>query len=103
LSSLTEQLALTAFRPLVADSRTRSVRSIFLPTDTNGTSDAELAVRKLVCGGLAGAVSLLFTHPFDVVRRKLQVAGLSAVSPQYNGAVDCITKICKAEGFWKGM
>ncbi|RSH94712.1 hypothetical protein EHS25_004517 [Saitozyma podzolica] len=80
-----------------------SLRSIFLPTDTNGTSDAELAVRKLVCGGLAGAVSLLFTHPFDVVRRKLQVAGLSAVSPQYNGAVDCITKICKAEGFWKGM
>jgi solute carrier family 25 phosphate transporter 23/24/25/41 len=76
---------------------------MFLPTDSSSISDAEMAVRKLACGGLAGGISLLFTHPFDVIRRKLQVAGLSAVSPQYDGAIDCIRKITKAEGFWKGM
>lgn len=46
---------------------------------------------------------MLFTHPFDVIRRKLQVVGMGGGKPEFNGAIDAIVKICKAEGFWKGM
>lgn len=66
-------------------------------------SPSELTLRKLSCGGLAGATSLLFTHPFDVLRRKLQVAGLKGVNPQYSGAIDAMRQIIRREGFWKGM
>ncbi len=79
-----------------------AVRSHILPTDHEHT-ETDLAFRKLLCGGLAGATSLLFTHPFDVLRRKLQVAGLSDLSPQYSGAIDAMRKIIRIEGFWKGM
>ena len=66
-------------------------------------TDTDLALRKLLCGGIAGSTSLLFTHPFDVLRRKLQVAGLSGLSPQFSGALDAMGKIIRNEGFWKGM
>ena len=62
------------------------------------TSDTSLAVRKLLCGAASGATSLIFTHPFDVLRRKLQVAGLSSLSPQYTGAIDAMRKSIVAEG-----
>lgn len=77
------------------------VKTHFMPPDLE-MSDTEFTLRKLGCGGLAGAISLMFTHPFDVLRRKLQVAGMSS-SPQYNGAIDAMRKTIKADGFWKGM
>ncbi|OCF31669.1 solute carrier family 25 (mitochondrial phosphate transporter), member 23/24/25/41 [Kwoniella heveanensis BCC8398] len=81
-----------------------SLKSLFLPSETTSQfSEPELALRKLSCGALAGGTSLIFTHPFDVLRRKLQVAGLSTLSPQYNGAIDAMRQIIKNEGFWKGM
>ena len=80
------------------------MRSVFLPEHLDPlTSSTEYAFRKLACGGFAGATSLIFTHPFDVLRRKLQVAGLSSVSPRYDGAIDAMRQIIKAEGFWNGM
>ncbi|KAL7424716.1 hypothetical protein Q5752_000400 [Cryptotrichosporon argae] len=78
-----------------------SLKAYILPPTLHADAP-ELAARKLVCGGLAGGTSLLFTHPFDVLRRKLQVAGLSGMSPEYTGAVDAMRKIVRAEG-WKGM
>ncbi|KAK8861608.1 hypothetical protein IAR55_002431 [Kwoniella newhampshirensis] len=82
-----------------------TLKSRILPAtlDTRSMNEGELALRKLGCGALAGATSLLFTHPFDVLRRKLQVAGLSNISPQYNGAIDAMRHIIRNEGFWKGM
>lgn len=82
-----------------------SLKGVILPEDLDHTSisDIELLARKLSCGGLAGATSLLFTHPFDVLRRKLQVAGLSTTGPQYSGALDAMRKIIQTEGFRKGM
>lgn len=82
------------------------VKTYILPaeiTQDPNVSEANLAVRKLSSGALSGAISLLFTHPFDVLRRKLQVAGLSSLSPQYDGAIDCIRKTIAEEGFWRGM
>ncbi|KAK1927598.1 mitochondrial carrier domain-containing protein [Papiliotrema laurentii] len=83
-----------------------SLKTYILPaeiTQDPNVSEANLAVRKLSSGALSGAISLLFTHPFDVLRRKLQVAGLSSLSPQYDGAIDCIRKTIAEEGFWRGM
>ena len=82
------------------------VKTKILPDDyihDPSVSEGSLAVRKLLCGALSGATSLIFTHPFDVLRRKLQVSGLSSLSPQYNGAIDAMRKSIIEEGFWKAM
>lgn len=65
-------------------------------------SEANLAVRKLSSGALSGAISLIFTHPFDVLRRKLQVAGLDS-SGRNVGAIAVMKKSIIEEGFWRGM
>lgn len=80
-----------------------TVRPIILPPDYHPTHDIELVGRKLLSGALAGGTSLLFTHPFDVVRRKLQVVGMGGAEREFDGAIDCIRKISAREGFWKGM
>nr|ODN92400.1 solute carrier family 25 (mitochondrial phosphate transporter), member 23/24/25/41 [Cryptococcus depauperatus CBS 7841] len=80
-----------------------SLKSQALPLHNDQMSETELALRKLFCGALSGASSLIFTHPFDVLRRKLQVAGLSTLSPQYSGAMDAMRQTIKTEGFWRGM
>ncbi|WVR09795.1 hypothetical protein IAU60_006871 [Kwoniella sp. DSM 27419] len=84
-----------------------SLKTYILPTDLHHStmSEPELALRKLLCGALAGSTSLIFTHPFDVLRRKLQVAGMALddLAPKCNGAVDAIRQIIRTDGFWKGM
>jgi solute carrier family 25 carnitine/acylcarnitine transporter 20/29 len=52
-------------------------------------------------GFLSGSVSLIIGHPFDTVKVRLQ-----AGHAQYSGAVDCLTRTVRAEGFralYKGM
>ncbi|KAJ9122155.1 hypothetical protein QFC24_004383 [Naganishia onofrii] len=51
----------------------------------------------------AGSVAQTLTYPFDVLRRKMQVAGMKEFSPAYNGALDAMIKITRAEGWWGGM
>lgn len=68
----------------------------------NNTSEIELVGRKLACGGLAGATSLLFTHPFDVLRRRLQIVGLQGMGAEYKGAWDAIAQMLRKEGI-RGM
>ncbi|KGB78345.1 solute carrier family 25 (mitochondrial phosphate transporter), member 23/24/25/41 [Cryptococcus deuterogattii 99/473] len=81
-----------------------SVKTYVLPGPSSPPiSETDLALRKLFCGAVSGASSLIFTHPFDVLRRKLQVAGLSTLTPHYDGAIDAMRQIIRNEGFWKGM
>lgn len=54
--------------------------------------------RKLTCGALAGTISQTLTYPFDVLRRKMQVAGMKGGSVKYDGALDALKSIIKAEG-----
>jgi len=56
--------------------------------------------RKLACGALAGSISQTLTYPFDVLRRKMQVAGMrsSALGVQYTGALPALVGIMKNEG-----
>ncbi|KAJ9105366.1 hypothetical protein QFC21_001735 [Naganishia friedmannii] len=66
-------------------------------------STANKSVRTLCCGAAAGSVAQTLTYPFDVLRRKMQVAGMKEFSPAYNGALDAMIKITRAEGWWGGM
>jgi solute carrier family 25 phosphate transporter 23/24/25/41 len=75
------------------------VKTLIMPPGLE-MGDTEFAARKLLCGGLAGAISLIFTHPFDVLRRKMQVAGLGGEKGL--GAIATLKEMV-AEGFWKGM
>ncbi|KAI5825665.1 mitochondrial carrier [Schizophyllum commune Tattone D] len=64
--------------------------------------------RKLLCGALAGVLTL--TYPFDVLRRKMQVAGIKSEAlnqgVQYNGALQAMVGILRTEGLrglYKGL
>ncbi|KAI0727986.1 mitochondrial carrier domain-containing protein [Fomitopsis betulina] len=54
--------------------------------------------RKLLCGALAGSISQTLTYPFDVLRRKMQVTGMSGHGRKYNGALDALRSTLQTEG-----
>ena len=57
----------------------------------------------LFSGTVSGAISAYTVTPFDVVKTRLQTKRIDGI--QYNGLVDCFTKIYKTEGlraFFKG-
>ncbi|KAF5393203.1 hypothetical protein D9757_000535 [Collybiopsis confluens] len=56
--------------------------------------------RKLTCGALAGSISQTLTYPFDVLRRKMQVAGMksSALGIKHNNALDILVHVWRGEG-----
>ncbi|TFK94621.1 mitochondrial carrier [Polyporus arcularius HHB13444] len=69
-----------------------ALRGIITPPGKSGVH------RKLLCGALAGSVSQTLTYPFDVLRRKMQVAGMGALGQKYNGALDALQSILRTEG-----
>ncbi|WOO83899.1 putative mitochondrial carrier [Vanrija pseudolonga] len=79
-----------------------TLKGIILPPGLD-CGDLEFAARKLSCGGLAGAFSLMFTHPFDVLRRKMQVAGLSTLGEPNVGAIETLKLMIQRDGFWRGL
>jgi len=52
----------------------------------------------IASGGAAGASSLLFVYPLDFARTRLAVDVGSGSKREFNGLVDCITKIAKSDG-----
>ena len=58
----------------------------------------EFFLRKLLCGGLTGAIGLLCVYPLDFTRTKLGVD----VKKEYKGIFDCLKKTIKKEGI-KGV
>lgn len=60
----------------------------------------------LMAGGFAGMISWCFTIPMDVIKSRLQVDGMLATAPKYNGFVDCLRKSYHEEGlscFTRGL
>ncbi|KAG6917226.1 hypothetical protein DXG01_003340 [Tephrocybe rancida] len=68
------------------------LRGVITPPGKSGIG------RKLSCGALAGTISQTLTYPFDVLRRKMQVAGMKGGSIKYDGALHALRSIIKAEG-----
>lgn len=49
------------------------------------------------CGGTAGSVATMFTHPLDLVKTRLVVQGIGDPL-NYAGVQDCFAKILKSDG-----
>ncbi|KAH9462209.1 hypothetical protein MJO29_003072 [Puccinia striiformis f. sp. tritici] len=76
------------------------------PSSSNENGGAGNVIRKLGCGAIAGAFSQTITYPLDVLRRRMQVTGLSNLNFKYNGAWDATKKILRNEGvkgLYKGL
>lgn len=60
------------------------------------------ALLKLACGALAGSISQTLTYPLDVLRRRMQVAGMKDSQEKLGykdrNAIHAIQNIIKAEG-----
>jgi len=63
-------------------------------------------VKGLFYGGFASCVAEFITMPVDVVKTRPQMDGSGGAVKQYNGSVDCASKLVKAEGpgaLFKGL
>mmetsp|Transcript_18907 Transcript_18907/g.33820 ORF Transcript_18907/g.33820 Transcript_18907/m.33820 type:complete len:184 (+) Transcript_18907:1-552(+) len=70
-----------------------------------GTNELTV-VGKLCCGACGAMVGQTITYPFDLVRRRMQVAGYSSEMRRYKGLLDAIVTIARTEGFtafYKGL
>lgn len=52
----------------------------------------------MASGGAAGASSLLFVYPLDFARTRLAMDVKAKADREFNGLVDCLTKIMKSDG-----
>ncbi|KAI9294485.1 mitochondrial carrier [Neoconidiobolus thromboides FSU 785] len=79
------------------------LRAYFTPPGETSPS----GVSKLICGALAGTIAQTFTYPLDVLRRRMQVNGLSdMLGYKYRNTWHAVTEIVKSEGIkglYKGM
>uniref|UniRef100_A0A7S3KJ38 Mitochondrial carrier protein n=1 Tax=Euplotes crassus TaxID=5936 RepID=A0A7S3KJ38_EUPCR len=60
----------------------------------------------LACGAAAGMISMGATYPLDLVKRRIQLAGLNKHARPYDGLLHCIVSMMLYEGprsFWKGL
>jgi solute carrier family 25 (adenine nucleotide translocator) protein 4/5/6/31 len=67
----------------------------------------KFALGNCLAGGTAGSISLLVTHPFDLVRTRLATDNKNKLGTRkYNGAIDCVYKLFRKEGiksFYSGI
>ena len=54
------------------------------------------------CGAVAATLAHVVTYPNDTVRRRLQLQGCNGAPIQYQGAVDCLVKVSRQEG-WRAL
>ncbi|KAK9797945.1 putative Mitochondrial carrier domain-containing protein [Seiridium cardinale] len=74
------------------------VRKVLTPEGDENPS----AWRKLLAGGLSGAVAQTCTYPFDVLRRRFQINTMSGMGYQYKSIFDAVRVIVGQEGI-RGM
>jgi len=77
-------------------------KKIFCPYNSK-TDFWKFFAGNLASGGAAGATSLSVVYPLDFARTRLAAdVGKTAGDRQFNGLVDCLTKIYKSDGL-KGL
>jgi solute carrier family 25 (mitochondrial adenine nucleotide translocator), member 4/5/6/31 len=52
----------------------------------------------MASGGAAGASSLLFVYPLDFARTRLAMDSGKGANREFNGLVDCLTRVAKSDG-----
>jgi hypothetical protein len=60
----------------------------------------------LLCGGFSSVTAISVTYPTDIVRKRLQLQGMSQHVPEYNGIIDCVKKVYATDGvkgFYRGL
>ena len=75
-------------------------KKIFCPFDSKKQKGL-FFVGNVLSGGAAGATSSLFVYPLDFARTRL-AADIGKSNREFNGLVDCITRIHKTDGV-KGL
>ncbi|KAF8628933.1 hypothetical protein AX15_003636 [Amanita polypyramis BW_CC] len=55
------------------------------------------AVKDIIYGSIAGMISKVFEHPFDLTKVRLQAQVLDSTA-RFNGPMDCLAKTLKHEG-----
>jgi solute carrier family 25 (adenine nucleotide translocator) protein 4/5/6/31 len=73
-------------------------KKIFCPYDAK-TDFWKFFFGNLASGGASGATSLLFVYPLDFARTRLAADVGKGDQRQFNGLVDCLSKINKSDGF----
>jgi solute carrier family 25 protein 16 len=68
------------------------------PSAPAATAHVPVPVR-LLCGALAGAAAQTASYPLDVVRRRMQLYGLSSQLPLYRNTWHAFREIIRTEGF----
>ena len=72
--------------------------------DSDRTKHSLSMCKLMFAGGISGMVCWAISYPFDVVKTRVQIDGMS--KRQYSGMIDCFVKIYRAEGtraFFKGV
>lgn len=61
---------------------------------------------KFIIGGASGMTGLLFVQPMDLVKTRMQMAGIGGKESEYKNSMDCLMKVLKNEGLlkcWHGL
>lgn len=61
---------------------------------------------KFVLGGLSGMSATCFVQPMDLVKTRMQMAGVGGAKKEYTSSMDCLMKVVKNEGIfrlWNGI
>ncbi|KAJ1926571.1 hypothetical protein IWQ60_003687 [Tieghemiomyces parasiticus] len=78
------------------------LRKFFTPPG----ADSPTAGRKLACGALAGSIAQTITYPLDVLRRRMQVTGMTSMDYKYRNTWHAVTEMLRNEGvrgLYKGL
>ncbi|EIN08785.1 mitochondrial carrier [Punctularia strigosozonata HHB-11173 SS5] len=68
-----------------------------LPQEALSQSGAARALRDITYGSVAGMVSKVFEHPFDLTKVRLQAQVLDPTA-RFNGPIDCLRQTWRKEG-----
>ncbi|KAL2101163.1 hypothetical protein ACEWY4_002924 [Coilia grayii] len=81
-------------------------------TGPQNSKESKGGLQSLMCGSLSGVISKTLTYPFDLFKKRLQVAGFEEARKHfgqvrtYQGFRDCVVCIAREEGirgFFKGL